>query len=52
MKEGRVNKFNVLLITPSKIYQGVIVVTSKKITFTENELINDELYKKIYASDC
>ena len=40
MKEGRINKFNVLLITPSKIYQGMIVVTPKKLTFTENEIID------------
>lgn len=45
------NKFNVMLITTSKIYQGVLVVLPTKLTFTENEFINEALYKKIYATE-
>lgn len=33
-KEGRVAKFNVLLVTSSKIYQGHLLIRQKKLTFS------------------
>lgn len=45
------NKFNVLMVTSSKIYQGVLLIGHKKMNFTENEIINDNLYNKVYATD-
>jgi hypothetical protein len=39
-----------MLITSSKIYQGTLAFIGKKLIFKETEKIDEELYKKIYAS--
>ena len=52
-KEGpRSTRFSVLMITSAKIYQGTVGVVNKKVFFRESEVVNEELYNKIYAANC
>lgn len=51
-KTGNNNKFKVLLVTSSKIYQGVVTVAGYKLIFKENEEICSRMYEKIFAAEC